>query len=79
VLRKGSAPADVQCAGRVNNSADNCVLYTDSVATTRATTFTDHPGRGSWIYRIGVAANWLNDPTLGDVYLVTKPAAVKLP
>jgi hypothetical protein len=78
VLRTNSPSGDVSCAGRVNDSADNCVLYTDSIATTRATSFADHPGPGRWTYRIGVAANWLNDPGLGDIYLVSKPAGVRL-
>jgi hypothetical protein len=79
VLRAKGANPDVSCAGRLNNSSDNCVLYTQSIATTRATTFTDHPGPGKWIYRIGVAANWVDDPKLGDIYVVTKPAALSLP
>jgi hypothetical protein len=79
VLRAKGANPDVSCAGRLNNSSDNCVLYTQSIATTRGTTFTDHPGPGKWIYRIGVAANWVDDPQLGDIYVVTKPAALTLP
>ena len=77
VLR-GTNPniADVGCGGRVNDSADNCILYTDAVATTRATSLTDHPGAGTWTYHIGVAANWLNDPTLGDIYVVSTPVVV---
>ena len=70
------APADVACAGRLNGSADNCGLYTDSIATTRATTFTIKPGPGTWTFRIGVASNWLNDPTLGDIYVVSTPVRV---
>jgi hypothetical protein len=76
VLRSKTHGSDVGCAGRVNGSADNCVLYSESIATTRTTSFTDHPGPGTWTYRVGVAANWLNDPTLGDVYVVTKPTNV---
>jgi len=79
VLRASGTKPDVACGGRLNDSSDNCVLYTESIATTRATSFTDHPGPGKWIYRIGVAANWLNDTTLGDTYLVTKPAETGLP
>jgi hypothetical protein len=79
VLRSNGPQADVGCAGRVNGSADNCVLAAQSIATTRATTFMDHPGPGTWRYRIGVAANWLNDPKLGDLYVVTKPAEVRIP
>jgi hypothetical protein len=77
VLR--ASRSDVTCAGRANASADNCVLYTRSIGTTRSTSFTDRPGPGSWVYRVGVTANWLDDPKLGDVYVVTKPATVELP
>ena len=71
--------SDVTCAGRANGSADNCVLYTNSIGTTRSTSFTDRPGPGKWVYRVGVTANWVDDPKLGDVYFVTKPATVELP
>jgi hypothetical protein len=79
VLRQSEPNGDVGCAGRLNNSADNCVLSTASIATTRRTTFTDHPRAGTWTYRIGVAANWLDDPTLGDIYIVSKPVTLTLP
>ncbi len=79
VLRAKGTNPDVACAGRLNGSSDNCVLYTQSIATTRATTFTDHPGPGRWTYRIGVAANWVDDPKLGDIYVVTKPTTLALP
>jgi len=79
VLRSNQPNGDVACAGRVSGSADNCVLYTQSVGTTRASSFNDRPGPGTWTYRIGVAANWLDDPKLGDVYVVTKPARITLP
>jgi hypothetical protein len=75
VLRTNLAP-DYGCAGRVNGSSDDCVLYGQSIATTRGTSFTDHPGPGSWTYRIGVAANWVNDPKLGDVYVLSTPLRV---
>jgi hypothetical protein len=79
VFRATGAHPDHFCAGRLNGSADNCVLVTHSIATTRRTTFTDRPGPGRWIYRIGVAANWVDDPKLGDVYVVTKPTIVTVP
>jgi len=78
VLRTHSA-GDVFCAGRINGSSDNCTLYTDSVTTTRGRTFADRPGSGTWTYRIGVAANWIDDPTLGDIYVVSKPVTLTLP
>ena len=69
---------DVLCGGRLNNAADDCHLYADDVGATRSTTFVDHPGRGPWTYHVGVAANWLDDPKLGDVYVVSRPVAAWL-
>jgi hypothetical protein len=43
---------------------------------TRSPSFVDRPGPGHWTYRVGVAANWLNDPTLGDIYVVSQPVSV---
>jgi hypothetical protein len=79
VLR-AKAPGDgVGCAGRLRNSSDNCQLYVDEVASVRALSFDDRPGSGSWSYRIGIAANWLNDQSLGDIYTVSPPVTVTIP
>jgi hypothetical protein len=70
----------VACAGRRNDSSDNCaLLYFDSIGTTKGTSFADDPGKGTWIYRIGIEANWLDDPTLGDVYVVSTPVSASVP
>jgi hypothetical protein len=76
-LLRSNQPASTACAGRLRNAADNCRLYMDLVPNaTRSTSYVDRPGPGQWTYRIGVAANWLDDPTLGDIYLVSKPVSV---
>jgi hypothetical protein len=49
------------------------------VSATRETEFVDRPGRGRWTYRIGVAANWLNDMQYGDTYLLSTPVTVDVP
>jgi hypothetical protein len=67
---RGHQP-DVGCGGRLNGAAEDCRLYADDVGTTRSSSFVDHPPPGAWTYRVGVAANWLNDPTLGDVYVIS--------
>ena len=36
-------------------------------------------GKGTWTYRIGVAANYLDDAEGGDVFVVSRPATVKVP
>ena len=51
----------------------------EEVATSRHPRSRIDPGAGNWSYRIGVAANWLNDPTLGDVYVVSPPVTVTVP
>jgi hypothetical protein len=79
VLRVQGAGGGASCPGRLRNAPDACQLYMNEVGTSRATTFTDRPGRGTWTYRIGVAANWLNDPTLGDIYVVSRPVIVTVP
>jgi hypothetical protein len=67
---------DVACGGRLNNAADDCRLYTNQIGVTRATTFDDHPPAGTWSYRVGVSANWLNDTSLGDVFVLSTPVTV---
>jgi hypothetical protein len=79
VLRTKGAAGGVACAGRLRNSADDCKLLMDEPGTTRRTSFDDRPGTGSASYRIAVAANWINDPSLGDVYVVSAPVTVTIP
>jgi hypothetical protein len=77
VLRWNTATAGgVVCAGTPRSASDDCELLTTVAATTKTPSVVDHPGSGTWEYRIGVAANWLNDPTLGDVYVVSPPLTV---
>jgi len=76
VLRAKSSP-DALCAG--TRAADQCQLYTEPVAATKSGSYDDQPGPGTWTYRIGVSANWLDDPRLGDVYVVSPPVTVTVP
>jgi hypothetical protein len=67
---------DILCGGRLNGASDDCRLYADAVGVSRGSEFVDHPPPGDWTYHVGVSANWLNDSTLGDVYVVSRPVAV---
>lgn len=70
ILRTKAGEPDARCR---RNGADRCELNMDVVATTRSRTWLDPtPVRGG-IYRIGVAANWLDDPAQGDIMVVTPP------
>ena len=70
-------PDDVFC-GPIRNAPDLCTLYSGVVGTSRTTTFVDHPPKGTWTYRIGMTANWLDDPTAGDVYLFSRRLVVNV-
>jgi hypothetical protein len=62
---------------RSSGGAANCFYIGRPVMTTRGTTALDRPpGAGHWTYRIGVGANWLDDPHMGDVFEVSPPVTV---
>jgi hypothetical protein len=65
------------CSGTAKGSND-CRLYMQIAGSTKASTFVDRPGPGTWTYRVGVAANWLDDPTYGDVTVVSHPITVSV-
>jgi hypothetical protein len=65
------------CAG--GSGADDCRLYMDAPAATRSTSYVDRPGSGTWTYRVGVSANWLDDFRYGDIYVVSEPVTVSVP
>jgi hypothetical protein len=47
------------------------------VGRTRGSSFYDPDTlKGRWTYRIGIAANWVDDENLGDVMVVSKPATI---
>jgi hypothetical protein len=77
-IYRTSGSADLYC-GPVRGAPDVCSLAPGPVGTTRTTTFADRPGKGRWVYRIGVTANWLDDPHAGDVYVFSRPLVVKVP
>jgi hypothetical protein len=63
-----------------SGSVDRCDAPDFSaISATDQPAFVDRPGHGEWTYRIGVSANWLNDPTYGDVYLVSRARTVTVP
>ena len=57
----------------VPHAADDCQLAMDDLGRTRAARFVDKPGPGTWTYRLGFAANWLNSPLYGDIFSLGPP------
>ena len=70
ICRKGGGVEDA------TTGAANCFFIGQIAERTRATSAVDSPGRGTWTYRIGVGANWVDDPKLGDVFTVSAPVTV---
>jgi hypothetical protein len=79
VLRSNGPTGGLFCAGTPHSAADDCRIYMDSPGVSRTPAFVDNPGPGRWTYRIGVAANWLNDVNYGDVTVVSPPVTVTVP
>ncbi len=59
--------------------ATACRLLMDPIAATTATTFVDRPPKQGWSYRVGLMANWVDDPTRGDVLLIGAPVRASIP
>ena len=53
--------------------ANDCRLEMTPIGESRTRSFVDHPPAGPWVYRVGLAANWLDDSTLGDLMLLSAP------
>jgi hypothetical protein len=72
VYRSTRGGGDLQCATD-NSVAWYCYLRGDVIATTRARAYLDRKAPRGAVYRVGVATNWANDPTQGDVFAVSPP------
>jgi hypothetical protein len=46
---------------------------------TRSTHAVLRPGRGTWTFRVAVGTNWLDDPLMGDTFLISNPVVVTVP
>ncbi len=69
MYRVPSARPDYAC--QVEHGVEGCAVALQDLGVTRTPHFVDKPGSGRWTYRIGVSANWLDDPTYGDVYVMS--------
>ena len=71
---RGQGETDLDCSG---SGAIDCTLAMQPVGETREPSFSEEPpGAGRWIYRVSVAANWLDDTTQGDPTLLSRPVVV---
>ncbi|HEY1316454.1 MAG TPA: hypothetical protein VGF10_04505 [Gaiella sp.] len=58
----------------VPRGVDRCDLRMETLTTTRDHRFVDTDPPPDAIYRVGVAANWLDDEDRGDVFAISPPA-----
>jgi hypothetical protein len=55
---------------------NDCRVEMNVIATTREHRFAEGLGPGDWTYRVGMAANYADDDTLGDVMILSPPVRV---
>ncbi len=58
--------------------APRCTIEMTEVGRTRGSRFVDRVGPGQWTYRIGTAANWLDDESRGDPFVISQPLNVSV-
>jgi Dolichyl-phosphate-mannose-protein mannosyltransferase len=66
----------IACRDRENGASLDCLLFMKRLTNQRETTYVDRLKKGRWTYRVGLTANWLDDPTLGDLMLLSPPVTV---
>ncbi|MGH3049665.1 MAG: hypothetical protein ACRDLK_05870, partial [Gaiellaceae bacterium] len=76
VYRSAASGQDFACD--TSTRVQRCRLAMQDLGTTKSTSFTDRPGKGDWRYRIGVAANWLDNPLYGDVYVFSSSVGARV-
>jgi hypothetical protein len=54
---------------------DRCDLRMETLAVTRERRYVDADPPADAIYRVGIAANWLDEADRGDVFVISPPAA----
>ena len=71
VFRTSSGGDDIDCLDHAGSR--ECRLQMELLGTTRERHWRDSSPPAGSLYRIGVAANWRDDPTAGDVATLSRP------
>jgi hypothetical protein len=77
IWRSNASDGGATCTP-VANASDNCQLTMDDLGAHGNGHFFDKPGRGSYTYRLGFAANWLDSPLYGDIFSLGPPLVVRV-
>jgi hypothetical protein len=70
------APAGSEISCGTTGGGAQCALTGAIVSATRTRSFLDKPPPGTWIYRVAAVAGWTNDPTAGNIFVVSPPVTV---
>jgi MFS family permease len=68
----------VRCETAIRGSP-RCELAMTTVGLARGRAWIDRAPTGTWVYRIGLSANWADDVLLGDLLLLSAPITVTVP
>jgi hypothetical protein len=68
----------VRCETAIRGSP-HCELAMTTVGLARMHGWVDRAPPGTWVYRIGLSANWADDVLLGDLLLLSAPVTVTVP
>jgi hypothetical protein len=77
-LYRSPSASDHSCA-EATQGVGRCEVASPELRTTRRNFAVDSPGPGTWTYRVGAGANWVDDPEMGDVFLLSNPVTVTVP
>lgn len=72
-----SRDVDTRCETKAG-AATMCLFDTDQMGFTRRPVWDDDPPRGVWTYRIGLSANWQDEPKIGDAFMLSAPLTVRV-
>jgi hypothetical protein len=66
---------EVECLNPGESRAEYCFLRSAPISTTREHEYVDVSPPASATYRIGVGANWIDDPEAGDIFAFSPPVS----
>ncbi|HKP19051.1 MAG TPA: glycosyltransferase family 39 protein [Gaiellaceae bacterium] len=69
----------ISCIEHSGRSSVDCRLFMTRIGVAHGRAFSDRPPPGRWTYRVALSANWIDDPNLGDMLVVSPPVNVVVP
>jgi hypothetical protein len=67
----------ISCIERGADASSDCRLFMTRIGVTRGNSFVDRPPKGRWTYRVALSANWVDNPDLGDMLVLSRPSNIR--